>query len=186
MSSSQFQLKINCLIGDEKFNCLLSLIFINEMQYDKKYLDICWMTVIRGVWVILMNEIWITRKRFEQEKYKGIVNPHLINGGQFLALLVISNEWTWPIVNKDNPFRRTLDPDGMIFGTFIAAFEAEASKSAEVATLATLIMSRVDVKFARCLPNSLGRLSRTIPFEYHLTQMASHLLRLSQLLKLQP
>ena len=78
-----------------------------------------------------------------------------------------------------------MDPDGMIFGTFIAAFEAEASKSAEVATLATLIMSRVDVKFARWLPNSLGRLSRTIPFEYHLTQMASHLLHLSLLLKLQ-
>ena len=38
----------------------------------------------------------------------------------------------------------------MIFGTFIAAFEAaEASKSAEVATLTTLIMSRVDVTFAR-------------------------------------
>ena len=88
---------------------------------------------------------------------------------------------------KNNPFRRTLDPDGMIFGTFIAAFEAaEASKRAEVATLTTLIMSRVDVTFARWLPNSLGRLSRTIPFEYHLTQMASHLLRLSQLLKLQP
>ena len=40
MSSSQFQLKINCLIGDKKFSCLFSLIFIIEMQYDKKYLDI--------------------------------------------------------------------------------------------------------------------------------------------------
>ena len=186
MSSSQFQLKINCLIGDEKFSCLFSLIFINEMQYDKKYLDICWMTVIRCVWVILMNEIWITRKRFEQEKYKCIVNPHLINGGQFLALLVISNEWTWFIVNKDNPIQITLDTDGIIFGTFVASFEAVASNSAEVSTFATLIMFRVGVTFARWLPNSLGRRSWMIPFEYHLTQMASHLLHLSLLLKLQP
>ena len=37
----------------------------------------------------------------------------------------------------------------MMFGTFISAFEAEASNSAEVSTLATLVMSRVDVTFAR-------------------------------------
>ena len=60
----------------------------------------------------------------------------------------------------------------MMFGSFIAAFEAEASNSIEVSTLTDLIMSRVDVTFARLLPNLLGLLSRTILFECHLTQMA--------------
>ena len=91
-----------------------------------------------------MNEIWIKRKCFEQEKYKCIVNPDLINGGLFLALLVISNELTWFFILPNDIGPRWYD-----VWYIASAFQVVASNCPEVSTLATLVMSRVDVTFAR-------------------------------------